>query len=169
MMRKHIIGLFLVGFVAQMYAQNLQVEQLNEVFIVATNYKYLDKTSAEDVAVPVKELQRTAATYNIKNLDIYQDDYDYYEISFVIPEGKILASYDKEGKILRTAEKYKKVDLPTPVLMAIAKRFPNWSITKNVYRVFYHETDGVKMKYKLTLENGDQRMKIKVDEGGNFI
>lgn len=169
MMKKLIISLFLVGFVTQQYAQNLQTEQLNEVFIVATNYKYLDDISAEDVAIPVKELQRRAATYNVKNLDIYQDDYDYYEVSFVIPDGKILASYDKDGKILRTAEKYKKVNLPTPVLKSIAKRFPNWSITKNIYRVFYHETDGVKMKYKLTLENGDQRMKIKVDEEGSFL
>lgn len=168
-MKKLIISLFLVGFITQQYAQNLQVEQLNEVFIVATNYKYLDKTSAKDVPVPVKELQRRAATYNVKSLDIYQDDYDYYEVSFVLPEGKILASYDKDGKILRTAEKYKELDLPTPVLESIAKRFPNWSITKNIYRVFYHETDGVKMKYKLTLENGDQRMKIKVDDEGNFM
>ena len=168
-MKKLIISLFLVGFITQQYAQNLQVEQLNEVFIVATNYKYLDKTSAKDVPVPVKELQRRAATYNVKSLDIYQDDYDYYEVSFVLPEGKILASYDKDGKILRTAEKYKELDLPTPVLESIAKRFPNWSITKNIYRVFYHETDGVKMKYKLTLEYGDQRMKIKVDDEGNFM
>ena len=168
-MKKLIISLLLVGFVTQQYAQNLQVEQLNEVFIVATNYKYLDKTSAEDVAVPVKELQRRAAIYNVKDLDIYQDDYDYYEVSFVLPEGKILASYDKEGKILRTAEKFKEVDLPIPILKSIAKRFPNWSVTKNIYRVFYHETDGVKMKYKLTLENGDQRMKIKMDDEGNFM
>ena len=169
MMKKLLISVFLVGFVTQQYAQDLPVQQLNEVFIVATNYKYLDKISAEDVAVPVKELQRRAATYNVKSLDIYQDDYDYYEVSFVIPEGKILASYDRDGKILRTAEKYKMVDLPTPVLKSIAQRFPNWSITKNVYRVFYHETDGVKMKYKITLENGDQRMKVKVDDEGNFL
>ena len=161
--------MFVVGFVTQQYAQNLQTEQLNEVFIVATNYKYLDNTNAEDVAVPVKELQRIAATYNVKSLDIYEDDYDYYEISFVIPEGKILASYDKEGKILRTAEKFKQVDLPIPVMKTIIKRFPNWSITKNIYRVFYHETDGVKKRYKLTLENGDQRMKVKIDDTGSFL
>ena len=161
--------MFVVGFVTQQYAQNLQTEQLNEVFIVATNYKYLDNTNAEDVAVPVKELQRIAATYNVKSLDIYEDDYDYYEISFVIPEGKILASYDRDGKILRTAEKFKQVDLPIPVMKTIIKRFPNWSITKNIYRVFYHETDGVKKRYKLTLENGDQRMKVKIDDTGSFL
>lgn len=168
-MKKLLIGLFAVGLVTQQYAQNLQTEQLNEVFIVATNYKYLDKTSAEDVAVPVKELQRIAATYDVKSLDIYADDYDYYEVSFVIPEGKILASYDRDGKILRTAEKFKQVDLPIPVLKSVIKRFPNWSITKNIYRVFYHETDGVKKRYKLTLKNGDQRMKVKIDDTGIFL
>jgi hypothetical protein len=168
-MKKLLIGLFAVGLVTQQYAQNLQTEQINEVFIVATNYKYIDKTSAENVAIPVKELQRKAATYNIKNLDIYEDDYDYYEVSFVIPDGWILASYDRDGKILRTAEKYKEVDLPTPVLQSVSMRYPNWNVTKNIYRVFYHETDGVKKQYKLTLENGDQRMKIKVDDTGVFL
>jgi hypothetical protein len=70
---------------------------------------------------------------------------------------------------LRTAEKYEEVDLPIPVLKSVTMRFPNWSITKNIYRVFYHDTDGVKKRYKLTLENGDQRMKIKIDDTGIFL
>jgi hypothetical protein len=168
-MKKLLIGLFVVGLVTQPYAQNFQTEQLNEVFIVATNYKYLEKVSAEDLSTPVKELQRRAATYNVKNLDIYEDDYDYYEISFIIPDGQLLASYDSEGKILRTAEKYRKVDLPLPVLKSVADRFPDWTITKNIYRVLYHETDGIKKRYKLTLENGDERMKIKMDDTGVFL
>jgi len=168
-MKRLLVSLFALGLVTHQYAQNLQTEQLNEVFIVATNYKYLDNTSAEDVAAPIMELERRAAIYDVKNLDIYEDDYDYYEVSFVIPEGKILASYDRDGKILRTAEKYKQVDLPLPVIRSVVKRFPNWYITNNIYRVFYHEVDGVKKRYKLTLKNGDKRMKVKIDDTGSFL
>ncbi len=168
-MKKLLIGLFAVGLVTQQYAQNLQTGQLNEVFIVATNYKYLDNTGGEGVAAPIMELERRAATYDVKSLEIYEDDYDYYEVSFVIPDGWILASYDRDGKILRTAEKYKEVDLPIPVLKSVENRFPNWAITKNIYRVFYHETDGVKKRYKLTLKNGDKRMKVKIDDTGSFL
>ena len=143
-MMKLIISLFVIGVTFQFYAQEPQAEGLEEVIIVAKNYKYLDKISAEDVAIPVQQLQRKVATYNLKELDVYEDEYDYYDVSFIIPEGKILASYDKDGNILRTAEKFKDINLPSAIVNSIVTRFPSWSISKNVYLVYYHNRDGVK-------------------------
>ncbi|MEE1962753.1 hypothetical protein V1387_08665 [Allomuricauda taeanensis] len=50
-------------------------------------------------------MERKAAAYDVKNSDVYMDEYDYYEVAFHIPKGMILAAYDKDGKIMRTAEK----------------------------------------------------------------
>lgn len=168
-MKKLLIGLIVFGASAQLYAQEPKVEALKEVIVGATNYKYLDKVSTEDDAMPVRQLERMAATYNMKDLDIYEDEYDFYDVSFVIPEGVILASYDKDGKILQTVEKFKNTDLPGSVTNAIITKFPGWVISKNVYLVYYHDLDRVQKKYKITLEKGDQRIKVKTDDLGHFI
>ena len=100
---------------------------------------------------------------------MYQYDYDYYEVNFYIPEGYILAAYDRDGNLLRTIEKFKDVTLPKDVISSVAKRFPNWVIKSDVYLVNYHDERGITKKYKLTLQNGDERIKIKVDETGTFM
>ncbi len=167
-MKKIILGLLVFGLTIPSFAQDM--EQLAEVWIIATNYKYLSETDAEDEALPIELLQRKVATYDIKSTDIYNDEYDHYEVAFYIPEGKILAAYDKEGKVLRTVEKFKNVKLPAVVSRSIQKRFPGWSVTKDVYRVKYHDKSGATKKmYKLRLENGDKLIRVKTDDEGNFL
>lgn len=165
-MKRILIGLFIFGLTIQTYAQ---ITELPEIEIVAVNYKYLDAAGDEDVAEPVKLLQREAAAFDLKNSEYYQDEYDTYFISFFIPEGKILASYDRDGKLLRTAEKFKNIALPRAVTETIAERFPNWTIAEDVYLVNYHEAKGASKRYKILLENGDKRMRVKTDEKGNFL
>ena len=168
-MRKLMIGLLVLGLTSQAFSQITKTEQLSEVIIVATNYKYLNQVSQDEVAIPVKLLQRKVATYDVTTSDFYDDEYDYYSVSFFIPEGKVLAAYDKDGKIIRTVEKYKDIALPKSVINSVVTRFPGWTIAKDAYLVNYHNEKGVDKKYKLTLENGDQRLKIKTDAEGNFL
>ena len=168
-MRKLLIGLLVLGLTTQAFAQITKTEKLSEVVIVATNYKYLNQVGQDEVAIPVKLLQRKVATYDIKTSDFYDDEYDYYSVSFFIPEGKVLAAYDKDGKIIRTVEKYKDIALPKSVVNSVVTRFPGWTIAKDAYLVNYHNKKGVNKKYKLTLENGDKRLKIKTDAEGNFL
>lgn len=146
-----------------------QVVTLPEITVRAVNYKYLKSTNGKEVAVPVKRLEQEAAVYDVRKAPFYEDDYDNYTVRFFIPDGTILASYDKSGKLLRTAEKYKNVFVPAPVRQAVAKRFPQWTIANDVYLVTYHDTKGVTKKYKLLLEKGDKRMKVKMDEMGNYL
>lgn len=164
-MKKLIIGLFLIGLTVQSFAQN--PIQLPEVYIVH-NYKYLSSVNSEDIAMPVEELQIKMSDFNVKELDIYSDEYDLYDVYFIIPEGKVLASYDNEGNLLRTIERYKNINLPQSVIEAVTKRFPNWAISKNIYLVNYHDSGKVRKLYKLTLENGDRRIKVKLNDLGVF-
>ena len=168
-MKKVILGLLVLGLTTQSYAQIVQVEELSEVIVTAVNYKYLNAADSKDIAVPVKLLQRKAAAYDVKASDLYDDDYDYYTVSFFIPEGKIVAVYDDEGKILKTIEKFKDIRLPDAVGAALIERFPNWTVVDDVYIVKYSDKKGANKTYKLKLENGDKRMKVKVDETGAFL
>ena len=169
-MKKLIFGLIILGLTIQTYAQEIKTEKLSEVVIAATNYKYLSKTGLENASVPVALLEQKVASYDIKSADFYNDEYDSYVVSFYIPEGKILAAYDKDGTILRTVERFKDVTLPKEVYTSIAKQYPNWRFEKDIYLVNYHDGSGkITKKYKITLVNGKKRIKVKCDPEGNFL
>jgi len=166
-MKKSILSLIIFCLTFGMYSQ---ITQLPEVVITAVNYKYLNAVENEDTDISVQMLQEQVAMYDLKNSELYRDDYDTYTVSFFIPDGKILAAYDKNGEITRTIEKFKNVKLPKSVRDAVANRFPNWSLVKDAYLVNYHENnEKVSKLYKVKLKNGKKVMRVKLAEDGNFL
>ncbi|MGB5204816.1 nicotinate-nucleotide adenylyltransferase [Eudoraea sp.] len=168
-MKKFILSLLVIGLTSQVYSQITKVEELSEVVVTAVNYKYLNQTDNKVAAVPVQMLQRKVAAYDVTTKDYYQDDYDYYTVEFYIPDGKIVAAYDADGKILRTIEKFNDIKLPDAVSKALLERFPNWDIVSDVYRVTYTDKMGAKKQYKLKLQNGERTMRVKMNEDGEFL
>ncbi len=168
-MKNILLGLFVFGLTSQGFSQIVKTEQLSEVVVTAVNYKYLNATTNEEEALPVKMLERQAAAYNIKESDLYSDEYEYYTVSFFIPDGRIVAVYNADGQIIRTIEKFKNVKLPETVNKAVMERFPNWIVESDVYLVSYSDDKGAKKTYKLKLKNGDERMRVKIDETGTFL
>ena len=170
-MKKIIFGLIIFGLTVQTYGQ-IKTEELSEVVISATNYKYLNKVGLENASVPVALLEQKVATFNVKDADFYTDEYSTYEVTFYIPDAYILASYDGHGKILRTVERFKNTALPRPVIESVARTYPGWTFAKDVYLVNYHDagdTGKITKKYKIVLKKGDDRIRVKCDEKGNFL
>ena len=161
--------LFLFGIIGPTFAQITQPEELKEVKLVAVNYKYLDAVTKQEVAIPVKKMEQHVANYDIKSSEIYHDDYDMYEVTFFIPEGSVLAAYDRDGKLIRTIERYKNAGIPEAVRKAVNQKYPGWSLSKDVYLVNYHDDQGAKKQYKLKLEKGKDVVRIKTDENGNIL
>jgi len=163
-MKKIIFALFAFGIAIPSFAQ---VITLPEVEVSARNYKYLDDVKSTEAGQTVQMLERYATAYDVRNSEYYEDEYDNYYISFFIPKGKILAAYDKDGNIVRTIEKYENIKLPLVVSKSVAKNYPGWKITKNAYLVNYHNTQGImKKEFKIVLEKGNDRIRIKTDENG---
>ena len=166
-MKKLIFGLIGFSLSLAIYAQN---QQLPAVEITAVNYKYLSAVDSEDVDLTVQKLEEQVAMYDVKGSDLYSDAYDTYTVSFYIPNGAILAAYDKNGKVLRTIERFKDVKLPKKVREALGTRYPNWNFEKDVYRVtYFSEGAKVKKQYKVKLTNNDQVIRVKLDETGDFL
>ncbi len=166
-MKKSILSLIIFCLTFGMYSQ---ITQLPEVVITAVNYKYLNAVENEDTDLSVQMLQEHVAMYDLKNSDLYGDEYDTYTVSLYIPDGKILAAYDKNGEIIRTIERFQNVKLPKDVRNAVYKRFPNWSLEKDVYLVNYHKNnEKVSKQYKVKLKNGKKVMRVKLAEDGNFL
>ncbi|MBT8394085.1 MAG: nicotinate-nucleotide adenylyltransferase [Bacteroidia bacterium] len=165
-MKKLVLGLLFFGLTTQIYSQAIELSEVD----VSLNYQYLDAVNADEAAVPVKVLTEQAGKYNPNKNDLFDDEFDTYRVSFHIPEGKIVAAYDKNGKIIKTIEKYKNVRLPLVVLESVAENYPNWAVVEDVYEVNYHCTKGViKKQYKIKLKNKDKTVTIKTDAEGNFM
>ena len=169
-MKKSLIGLLVFGLATQfMFSQEVKPIELSEVN-VSVNYKYLDAIDSKEVAVPVKMLEEKVSYYNLKESDLYSDEYDTYQVSFFIPEGRIVAAYDSDGKILRTIERFKNVKLPRSVIVSVTKNYPKWKIVEDAYKVDYYGKSGIaKKQYKIKLKNRDKKMTVKVDEDGEFL
>lgn len=161
-----IACILIVGIGSTTFAQ----ETLPPVTVTSLNYKYLKSVADPNAAQKVNLLERKAATYNVKESDYYEDEFEQYYVSFYLPKGQVLATYDKDGKILRTAERFSNVVLPPSVRKSVGENYPDWVIAKDVYLVNFHAgSNHISKVYKILLENGDQRKRIKTDEKGNFI
>jgi len=166
-MKKLILGLFLFGLTTQMFSQ---ITKLPEVTVRAINYKYLSAVNENVEDINVKNLEEKVAMYNLKNTELYVDEYDSYSVTFYIPDGYIVAAYDENGNLIRTIERYKDVKLPMDIRKKVTKKFPNWAIASDVYTVKYESKDGfTKKQYKIKLTNSGEVIRIKVDGDGNVL
>ena len=168
-MKKLLLVLLAIGLSTQFFAQVINDGMLPEVEVRATNYKYLNSIDNSEAAVSVQLLEDMVAKFDVRSSEFYEDGNDFYKVYFYIPDGKIVAAYDKDGKILYTIEKFDNVALPNNVASSVAERFPGWKIAKDVYKVNYDADMGSSKQYKIVLENGKKRIRVKVDDEGVFL
>lgn len=167
-MKKLFVGLIVLGLTIQAFAQ-IKTEKLSEIELLSVNYEYLNEVGDNVSALPVKVLERKAATFDVKNADFYEDEEMDYYVYFEIPKGKVLAVYNGEGKIIRTSERFKNINLPLDVSKSVLAQYPDWKIINDVYLVTYHKDNGTKKMFKLVLEKNNKRTRVKIDNAGNFI
>jgi hypothetical protein len=162
--------IMLLCIVLAAFNMNAYAQDLPPVTVQSLNYKYIRSVYDTSAAQPVRLLERRVASYDVKASEFYEEDFNDYFISFYLPHGHVLATYDNEGKLLRTAERFKNIALPPLVRQSIVRRYPGWNNKKDIYVVNYStESDKVKKVYKVVLENGDKRLRVKTDEKGEFI
>ncbi len=142
---------------------------LSEVVIRGTNYQYLNATNYTEAIVPVYILEREAARFSVAGRDIFVDEYGTFSVAFHIPEGKVVAVYNEDGKILKTIERYVNPNLPSPVVYALHEQFPDWEIVHDVYHVQYAEDYGAEKFFMVNLKKDGKFMKVKVDKVGTFM
>lgn len=160
--------LIVFGLTIQTFAQT-ETEKLSEVEILGVNYKYLNDVGDSEVAIPIKILENKVANFDLKNAEFYEDESQDYKVYFKIPEGKILAVYNSEGEVLRTTERFENIRLPLSVANAVIEKYPGWNITGDIYLVNYRNKRGAIKTYKLFLQKGDEKKRVKTDDQGKFI
>ena len=170
-MKNFLFSLFIIGSTISSFAQEIATL---DVRIAPSFYKYIEKDQNDDPEVnpaePVKLFQQRSSIFTLENSKYYDDEYEYYFLSFYIPEGKILASFDSEDNILRSVEKLKNTEIPPIIANAIVQRYPGWVVSDNIYLVNHHDNEEIiKKEYKILLEKGHLRRRVYTNENGDFI
>ncbi len=166
-MKRVFLVLMLAGLTSPLMAQD--PIELSEVLIRGANYQYLDAVDHSVAPMTVKYLEKEAALFRAEGGNLYEDMYDTYTVSFFIPDGKIVAMYDRDDRIVKTIERYKNVQLPSDVRAIIKINYPDWTIVRDVYHVNYNEGTETLKYFMIKLENGNKTLRVKIDDQGNYL
>ncbi|TBN04270.1 nicotinate-nucleotide adenylyltransferase [Hyunsoonleella flava] len=149
------------------YTQTVELPET----IISINSDYLNSVEPENSCNYVKKLEDALVSYDHSELsELYDSKDDIYKVTFKLPEGQIIASFNKDGKIIKTYEKYDNIRLPQAVMQAIAEKYPKYSIIEDVYVVKFHcDADALKQEYRVKIKNDDTVLTVKTNKEGVFI
>ncbi len=173
-MKKLFINLIAISLVTLGYSQGNNSEpgevELEGVTVSPFNLTYITTVKENSMPEYVYELESKAARYDIRESEVYDVDIEVYEVMFSQNNGSIMATYDKNGRILDSFEKFTDVTLPFNVRNKIFEKYPGWVIHKDAYLVSYYRNEGVVNKVcKVQLRKDGKRKNIKIDLDGNSI
>ncbi|GGW32529.1 hypothetical protein [Arenibacter certesii] len=179
-MKKSFILIALMGFISIGFSQtngnkednhdeHSNAFELEGVTISPiSNLVYHNMVSNEATPEFVQNLQKEVANYDVTEDPNFDGNYDDYKVIFSQTNGRIIATYDAEGKVLSTIEKFKNVTPPNSVRDEIYKQYPDWIIQKDIYRVTYFKDKGVNKTYQVQVQNGNSKKNLRVDYTGEI-
>ena len=165
-MRKWIFGLVFLGFASLTFAQDRPSDdrtvELEGVVLTAPNYAYLAEVQDEASSDIFKKLESKAANFDIKESPMYNKIDKAYEVFFSNSKGKIVATYDENGKILSAFEKFGDVIVPDPIRNTVYQAYPDWKMNSNKYVVTYYHDKGAKKTYHFQIEKNNKKKNLKL-------
>lgn len=175
-MKKFVIGLMFLGLASQGLAQE---ESFNGWFegtlltgITVTpviNGKYLDKVQEGVYSPLVLNLEDEVARYDVTQSPIYNETAKIYKIVFRRPNARVLATFDNEGTLKHSFERFKDVACPKKVRNTLYKEYAGWQMKGNTYYVYYDENGELRRVYKIALDNGNDKQSINLCPKGTPI
>ncbi len=170
-MKKLLIGTLFIGLASLGYSQASDAEmeevKLSGVTMKPLNLGYLDKVG-ESLSPWVFTLEKKASQFDIKKSPFFIRG-ERSEIIFIQRKGEINATYDYNGKILSTRERYSNLLLPPAIRNAVYRAYPDWNMEKNTYLVSYNHRKGAKKVYKVQIRKNGLKKNLKLNVDGNGI
>ncbi len=154
-----LISAISIGF-AQEKEQTIELEG---VTLSPLNMDYLYTVVDKNMPLSVQKLERKVALFDITELDIYNGDFEAYEVFFEQNNGSIIATYDSNGKIMESYERFRNISLPAPIREYIYEKNPGWSIHKDIYIVSYFDDKDVSKVAKVQLVKDGMKRNLKID------
>lgn len=161
-----------VAYTSDQQKADLALAKYNTTAIKTTgmNANYLNSTFLVNSPTKVKILQQQAALYDLENAEVYDSSSkSEYDVVFDTKRSTMNVRYNDMGKIMKSRERFKNIALPTDVIVAVMKAYPDWRFDGNVCTINYKHDQGISTTYKIMISNDNKKKTVKINEDGNLI
>ena len=98
-MKKLLSVVFTLSSLSLIYSQTVELPET----VITVNSDYMNSVDYENNCSYVNKLEKALLEYKSSQLsELYDTKNDIYNVTFQIPEGQIVASFNKDGKIIKT-------------------------------------------------------------------
>ena len=166
-MKAIVFGMFLIGLTSlgfsQENANGIQTVELDAI-TVSANADYIKTVNDESTPDVVKELHLKAASFDAKSAPGFNaSKKNPYEAVFKASNGNLIAFYGPSGAILSSQARFSNVTLPNSVRERAFADKDGWKMTANQFMSTYVDSEVIKQRYKIKLENGNQSKRLIFD------
>lgn len=171
-MKTTMITLLMIGVLTQSFAQEVIFkakvikEEVPTVIIDEVVEDFPDYELEEFYTIPINFIEEDIIVETDK---LGTGNYGSYEIKLKNGNDELRAYYDKDGKLIYSMEKGVNVPLPVVVRNVIAKEYPGWMITKDVYKMKHKAGKKENIRYKLYLKKNRNKIKVYTNENGKIL
>ena len=161
------LGLTSLGF-SQNKGNNMEEVQLEDVLITGVNLNYLEEVKSEGLSDNVISLENEASEFDVKSLNDFDGRKAPYKVKFIGTKGFIIAEYNRNGKIIKTSERYKNINLPKTLIRSVLNEYPESEFLKVVYTVEYDALKEAEKTYKIKIINEGRKRNLKINSASDF-
>lgn len=163
--------MLVAGWVLASYSQKvIQLEETKLTFKPSAQVAFEDYSNGimrvkENYA---RQFQSNAIQFMLENFDIYRfmresgEEFDEINVTVQSSNGILMATYNEDGKLVKTFQKFKNVPLPNDIRTQVNGEYKNWKVQKNKYMAFGKNENLDQEQYVVYLKNGNSREKIKI-------
>lgn len=156
------LSIFSISFAQESFVSlDMPMEDKDEVEVLNTSY--LNSMSQSMTSPEAIYLEEIAARYDAKKAITFDQRKEPFTTVFKSDKGEIEITYDQEGKVVSSYERFRNISLPSNIKKALYHRYKEWKVVANKYDVIYKNEKVVKKTYELFLEKGDEQKRIRVN------
>ena len=151
-------------------ASTLDMEEASyEYSDLDENIEYLDEVQGPSTPNSIRKYQVMASLYDVTQSYIFDGRNDPFQIVFKTDKGTIVTTYDWQGEVLTSEEKFKDVALPSELARKALKDRKDWTIIRTNYYVSYTQGRDATKIYTVQITDGKKRKKISLDADGTVL
>ncbi|MGI9550747.1 MAG: hypothetical protein ACR2MT_06065 [Aurantibacter sp.] len=172
-MRKLSIILVALGMASLGFAQNsipnFDYLKYKDLGTLSSNYEYLNEVQNGLTPNQIKYLENVVSYWDVTKSEKFDGRRgERFNVTFKSNRGQIIAYFDRNGKVVRAKEQFRNFALPKQVGIALAKKYPNWTVIKNRYTVLYTKDGQSKKIFKVQISKDKQKKWLKIDPSGRI-
>lgn len=176
-MKKLVLGLFLIGFIAVGHSQIVLDEARVDYKIPSMSIDPVTQTLV--LQIPEKKagefesdpLQFMKERFDIQKMvkDNEGSDYIEYHVTFVSNKGQLQARFKPDGDLVSSKQRFVNTTLPADVRLEIARLYQDAKIEKSKHFAHSKGWDIDKEYYKVKLVDGDKTKRLRIDRQNNQL